>query len=201
MVPRLLKSFAAALLLMLCAGPALADVTVTFYAHPGNRISGGYLLFPHAYLHAEGTLDDTGETVDWSAGFTARNPGPQLLFAAGVGVVAEPDERYVDQGRPYVTVTLEDAAYRAMRAKADWWASPEGSRYDLRRRNCITFIAEMARMAGLVTGKEPSMSPGRFMEELVALNPSLSPPAPSGTPEPAVPPATAAEPPKAVASP
>lgn len=201
MVPRLLKSLAAAVLLMLCASPALADVTVTFYAHPGNRISGGYLLFPHAYLHAEGTLDDTGEAVDWSAGFTAKNPGPQLLFAAGVGVVSEPDERYVHQGRPYVTVTLEDAAYRALRAKADWWASPEGSRYDLRRRNCITFIADMARMAGLATGKEPSMSPGRFMEELVALNPSSSPPAPTGTPAPAAPLATNPEPPKAVASP
>lgn len=191
MVARLLKSLAAALLLMLWGGPALAEVTVTFYAHPGNRISGGYLLFPHAYLHAEGTLDDTGEAVDWSAGFTARNPGPQLLFAAGVGEVAEPDERYVDQGRPYVTVTLEDAAYRALRTRAEWWASPEGSRYDLRRRNCITFIADMARMAGLVTGKEPSMSPGRFMEELMALNPS-SAPAPSAEPTAAAPIVTSA---------
>jgi hypothetical protein len=171
---RWFRILAAALALLLWSGPALAEVTVTFYAHPGNRVSGGYLLFPHAYLHAEGTLDDTGETVDWSAGFTARNPGPQLLFMAGVGVVAEPDQRYVHQGRPYVAVTLADAAYRALRARADWWASPEGSRYDLRRRNCITFIADMARMAGLTTGKEPSMSPGRFMEELVALNPLAS---------------------------
>lgn len=172
MIRRSLKGLCAALILLLWAGPALAEVTVTFYAHPGNRVRGGYLLFPHAYLHAEGVLDDTGEAVDWSAGFTARDPGPQLLFVAGRGVVAEPDQRYVHEGRAYVSVTLADAAYRALRARADWWASPEGSRYDLRRRNCITFIADMARMAGLTTGKEPSMSPGRFMEELVALNPS-----------------------------
>jgi len=165
------KIWALALAISLTAAPAFAAVTLTFYAHSGNRIHGGYLLFPHAYVRASGHLDDTGDPVDWAAGFTARDPGPQLLFVRGPGVVSYPDPAYVDQGKGYLSVTVSDAAYRAIRARAAWWASPEGSVYDLRRRNCITFIADLARLAGLRTGTEPSMSPGRFMTELVVLNP------------------------------
>lgn len=171
---------------LMAASPALAEVTLTFYAHSGNRIRGGYLLFPHAYVRASGHLDDTGDPVDWAAGFTARDPGPQLLFARGRGVVSYPDPAYVDQGRAYVSVPVSDADYRAIRARADWWASGEGSVYDLRRRNCITFIADLARLAGLRTGTEPSMSPGRFMIELVALNPPAAVRERSSDPSPTV---------------
>lgn len=171
---RLFQSLFAALLLALAAGPAWAEVTLTFYAHPGARIRGGELLFPHAFVHAVGVLDDTGESVDWAAGFTARNPGPQLLFARGAGVVLEPDPRYVGEGRPYLSLVVDDAVYQAIRARADWWNGPDGSVYDLRRRNCITFIADLARLAGLQTAGEPSMKPGTFLEATAALNPAAA---------------------------
>ena len=171
---RLFRSLIAAVLLAFAAGPAWAEVTLTFYAHPGARIRGGELLFPHAFVHAVGVLDDTGEPVDWAAGFTARNPGPQLLFARGAGVVLEPDPRYVGEGRPYLSLTVDDAVYQALRARADWWNGPEGSVYDLRRRNCITFIADLARLAGLQTAGEPSMKPGTFLEATAALNPAAA---------------------------
>lgn len=161
----------AGLALALIAGPVWAAVTVTFYAHPGARVRDGYLLFPHAYVHAEGTVEATGEPVDWSAGFTAKSPGPHLLFVRGDGVVASPDARYVSEGQPFLRVTLDDEAWHALRARADWWASPEGSLYDLRRRNCISFIADLARVAGLRTAPEPSMKPGTFLEATAALNP------------------------------
>ena len=157
--------------LALVAGQAWAEVTVTFYAHPGARVRGAYLLFPHAYVHAEGALDATGEPVDWAAGFTARSPGPQLLFVRGAGVVASPDARYVDEGQPFLQVTLDDAEWHALRTRAEWWNSPEGSVYDLRRRNCISFVADLARVAGLRTAAEPSMKPGSFLEATAALNP------------------------------
>ncbi len=181
-----------ALLLALAGGPAWAEVVLTFYAHPGARVRDGYLLFPHAFVHATGSLDDTGDPVDWSAGFTARSPGPQLLFARGVGVVANPDARYVGEGKPYLRLAVSDAAYRAVRARADWWGSPEGSVYDLRRRNCISFIADLARVAGLRTAAEPSMKPGTFLEATAALNPLAAwredappPPVPPAVTEPA----------------
>jgi len=157
--------------LALIASQAWAAVTVTFYAHPGARIRGGELLFPHAYVHAEGTLDATGEPVDWSAGFTALSPGPQLLFGRGRGVVTAPDARYVSEGRPFLKLTVDDATWRALKARAEWWNSREGSVYDLRRRNCITFVADLARVAGLRTAREPSMKPGTFLEATAALNP------------------------------
>lgn len=159
------------LLLALIAGSAWAEVTLTFYAHPGARVRDGNLLFPHAFVQATGTLYETGETVDWAAGFTARNPGPQLLFARGVGVVEVPNPRYVGEGKPYLTLVVSDAAWRAVRARADWWNTPEGWVYDLQRRNCITFIADLARLAGLQTAEEPSMKPGTFLEATAALNP------------------------------
>lgn len=173
------------LMLALVAGPAWAAVTLTFYAHPGARVRDGYLLFPHAYVWATGTLDDTGEAVDWAAGYTARDPGPHLLFVRGVGEVQHPDPRYVSEGRAFVRLTVDDAVYRAIRARADWWAGPEGSVYDLRRRNCISFIADLARVAGLRTAPEPSMKPGSFLEATARLNPAAAwseeqmPPGPS----------------------
>ena len=174
MIRRLLRAVAPALLLALVASQAWAEVTVTFYAHPGARVRDGYLLFPHAYVHAEGALDATGEPVDWSAGFTAKSPGPHLLFVRGDGVVTEPDARYVDEGRPFLQLTVDDATWHALKARAEWWNTPEGSVYDLRRRNCITFIADLARVVGLRTAPEPSMKPGSFLEATAALNPEAA---------------------------
>ena len=174
MFNRLKRAIWLGLTLALIAGPALAEVVLTFYAHPGARVRDGYLLFPHAYVHATGSLDDTGDPVDWAAGFTARSPGPQLLFTRGVGVVDYPDARYIGEGKPYLRLTVSDAAYRAVRARSDWWASPEGSVYDLRRRNCISFVADLARVAGLQTAAEPSMKPGTFLEATAALNPAAA---------------------------
>ena len=168
------RALLAGLLLALAAGPALAEVTLTFYAHPGARVRGGELLFPHAYVHASGSLDDSGEPVDWAAGFTAKNPGPQLLFARGAGVVATPEARYVGEGKAYLRLAVSDATYRAVRARADWWHGPDGSVYDLRRRNCISFIADLARVAGLRTAPEPSMKPGTFLEATAVLNPAAA---------------------------
>ena len=163
-----------ALLTVLLAGPALAEVTVTFYAHPGARVRDGYLLFPHAYVHAKGSLDDTGEAVDWAAGFTAKSPGPHLLLMRGGGIVTNPDARYIDEGQAHLSLTVDDATYRALRERSEWWNSPAGSVYDLRRRNCITFIADLARVVGLSTAAEPSMKPGTFLEATAVLNPSAA---------------------------
>jgi hypothetical protein len=162
------------LALALIASQAWAAVTVTFYAHPEARVRGGELLFPHAYVHAEGTLDATGEPIDWSAGFTALSPGPQLLFSRGRGVVTAPDARYVNEGRPFLKLTLADATWLALKARAEWWNSRVGSVYDLRRRNCTSDDADLARVAGWSTPREPSMKPGTVLEATAALNPGAA---------------------------
>ena len=55
MIGKMRRALLAGLLLALTAAPALAEVTLTFYAHPGARVRGGELLFPHAYVHASGS--------------------------------------------------------------------------------------------------------------------------------------------------
>jgi len=174
MIGRLRRAGLLGLALALIAAPAWAAVTLTFYAHPGARIRGGELLFPHAYVHASGTLDDTGDAVDWAAGFTAKYPGPHLLLATGPGIVATPEARYVGEGKPYLRMTVSDAVYRAVRARSDWWNGPDGSLYDLRRRNCISYIADLARVAGLRTATEPPMKPGACLDATAVLNPQAA---------------------------
>lgn len=123
MILTCLRALIPGLLLALVAGQAWAEVTLTFYAHPGARFRGGDLLFPHAYVHANGTREDTGEPVNWAAGFTARNPGPQLLFGSAGGVVQEPDQRYIGEGRGYLRLVVSDAVFDAVRARSDWWTA------------------------------------------------------------------------------
>jgi len=168
-----LRVWIAILALWLAAVPAHAAVTVTFYGHEGLKVRGGFLYFPHAYVRLTGTLDETGEVVDQAYGFTALNPGPQLLFMSGRGVLAEPDARYVAEGIAYLSVEIEDATYHAIQARFAHWRSREGSTYNLNRRNCITFVADIARTAGLTTPSEDTLSPNGFLKELVVLNPQL----------------------------
>ena len=163
----------AAALAVVCgfAGPAMAEVTVTFYGHEGTKMRGGFLYFPHAYVRMTGTLDDTGEAIDQAVGFTARYPGPWLLMASGPGVLSAPDARYISEGIAYVSVVIDDAAYRVLQSRLAHWGSREGSTYSLRRRNCITFVADIGRAAGLQTPAEDTLSPNGFLDGLATLNP------------------------------
>lgn len=153
------------------AAPALAQVTLSFYGHEGNRIRGGFLYFPHAYVGFSGALEATGEPVDQMIGFTARDPGPQLMFMGGRGLLSEPDPVYKTEGILYLSVQISDETYHALQAEIALWREGPGSRYSLRRRNCIHFAAVMARIAGLDIPSTDTLSPNGFMKEMVELNP------------------------------
>lgn len=165
---------AVCLSVVLVGSSASAAVTATFYAHSGMKIRGGWLLFPHAYMTLTGTVDATGEIVDEAVGFTAKFPGPQLLLFSGAGVVERPDDLYLSEGRAYLTLMLSDAVYEAVMARIAHWSSPEGSTYSLWRRNCINFIADIARTAGLLTADEDTLSPNGFMTGTAVLNPAAA---------------------------
>lgn len=152
------------------AESARAEIELTFYAHPGARVRGGWLLFPHAYIGLTGTLTD-GEVVDEYIGFTAANPGPQLLFLTGRGVLSPPDDRYKHESTRGLSVALTDADYWAIQRRLDLWGSPAGSVYNLRKRNCITFVADVAEAAGLTAPSVLTLSPGRLLADLARLNP------------------------------
>lgn len=150
-------------------GQAVADVLVAFKGHGGGRIHAGQLLFPHAYVHLRGVTDDL-TSVDEGYGFTAANPGPWLLMAPGPGIVVPPDERYLSQSQTYFEVHISDDELTALRQRVRSWSEEDRGRYRLRGRNCITFVAEIARVLGLRVPAEDTLSPDEFLTNLAALN-------------------------------
>lgn len=167
------KTLLVVLLLWLLAGPASAAVTVTFYGHEGAQVRGGWLYFPHAYLRLQGTLE-TGEPVDRAVGFTAASPGPQLLLFSGPGILKAPDEVYLTEGIPYLSLEISDAQFHQITSRIDWWGTREGSRYNLNKRNCIAFVADVARLLGLRTPSHETLSPNGFLKDMVTMNPAGS---------------------------
>jgi hypothetical protein len=103
----------------------------------------------------------------------ADSPGPQLLFVSGKGVLSRPDERYLAEAIDYAAVPISDETYQTMHERLDHWREGQCSTYNLNRRNCISFVAEMARMAGLQTPRENTLSPNGFLEDMVAMNPGI----------------------------
>lgn len=173
-MPVVMRFLLCVLVALLVSSPAAAAVTITFHAHGGNQIRGGWLYFPHAYVTLTGTVDATGEQVDEAVGFTAKNPGPHLLLFSGQGIVDTPDALYMSEGRAYLTLVISDEVYEGVQALIAYWRSPEGSRYSLHRRNCISFVAEIGRLVGLRTAAENTLSPNGFLTATAALNPEMA---------------------------
>ncbi len=158
---------AAALLSVLCAGvPAGAEVRMTFW----SRDTSNY--FPHAFFTLKGTLDATGQPVDESYGFTLNDMSPIALFSAVPAHVDHTNKKYIRGSDAQFRVTLTDAQYAAIKAQVAEWDAP-GTKWSLNKRNCVFFVAEAARRAGLVVIEDKRLmkKPKSFTRSLVALNP------------------------------
>jgi hypothetical protein len=156
-----------ALLLALAAGPAQAAVTMTFW----SRDFGNY--FPHAFFQLRGTLDAGGAPVDASYGFTARSVTPALLFGNVAGRIERPKLSYMEGSKVRFAVTLSDEHYAAVLALVRAWDATTGdSTYNLGKRNCVTFVREAARRAGLATVDFPKLmkKPTSFLRAVAATN-------------------------------
>lgn len=156
----------AALLLLLLAWPAQAAVTLTFW----TRELGNY--FPHAFVTLKGATD-AGEPVDTSYGFTARAIGPGMLFGSVKGRIDITNKAYMRKSNAIFSVVLTDAQYAAVRRLRNEWDAETGdATYNMNRRNCVHFVAEAARRAGL-TVEEPRKlmkRPTSFTRSLATLN-------------------------------
>lgn len=154
-------------MLLLCiAWPAQAAVTLTFW----TRELGNY--FPHAFVTLKGTTD-AGEAVDTSYGFTARSIGPAMLFGSVKGRIDITNKAYMRKSNALFSVVITDAEYQAVRRLRDEWDAETGdAAYNMNRRNCVHFVGEVARRAGLVV-EEPRRlmkRPTSFTRSLAALN-------------------------------
>lgn len=160
-----------ALLLLILPGPALAAVEIAFY----SRELGGN-NFPHAFVVLHGTLDATGEAVDTSLGFTAHSVTPALLFGSVQGEVVIEGERQIARSNRQFALTLSDERYRAAMAVVAAWRSLPQPSYNLGRRNCVHFVAELARAAGLRVDTPQNLMkrPRSFLQHIRDLNPGLA---------------------------
>ena len=148
---RLIRLLAALLLLGL-ALPAQAAVTVTFWSHEfGNS-------FPHAFITLRGTPDAGGAPINQDYGFTAKSVSPALLFGSVPGWVEPAKPAYIAGSDAQFSVVLTDAQYAQVRALIAAWSEGTGdSHYNLNNRNCIHFVKEAARIAGLTGLDQPTL--------------------------------------------
>lgn len=167
----LLRLALALLLVFGIAAPAEAAVEIAFY----SRELGGN-NFPHAFVTLRGTVDSTGEQVDTSYGFTARAISPAILFGSVAGEVIVEGPRQVARSDRQFALTLTDAQYRAVMTVVDSWRNRAQPSYHLNRRNCVHFVAELARTVGLrVENADRLMKrPRSFLLHVRALNPRLA---------------------------
>lgn len=150
------------------AWPAQASVTITFW----SRDFGNY--FPHAFFMLRGTPDAGGAPVDASYGFTAKSVSPALLFGNVKGRVERPKPGYMAGSHVRFARTISDAQYAAILSLVREWDEKTGdATYNLGKRNCVTFVREAARRAGLTMVDFPRLmkKPSSYLRAVVAAQP------------------------------
>ncbi len=163
-----LAAILAALLLALSAWPAQAAVTITFWS---RDFGGNY--FPHAFFTLRGTPDAGGAAVDASYGFTAKSVSPALLFGNVGGRVERPKHGYMEGAHARFSRTVSDAQYTALLDLIRAWDEKTGdATYNLNKRNCVTFVREAARRAGVVRVDFPKLmkKPSSYLRAVYAAN-------------------------------
>lgn len=133
--------------------------------------------FPHAFVVLHGTVDATGVPVDTSFGFTAHSVTPAILFGSVTGEVVVEGPRQIASSDRQFALTLSDERYRAVVAVVDRWRNTAQPSYNLNRRNCVHFVAELAEAAGLHVERVPRLMkrPRSFLLHLRSLNPAIAP--------------------------
>ena len=171
-LPRLLrKSVLLILFALWIDAPALAAVEVSFYS---RELGGNH--FPHAFVHLTGTDDPSGARVDETIGFTATSITPALLWGPVKGEVITEKVSQLARSTRQFSVTLTDDQYRAVQNIVADWRNRDQPSYDLNKRNCIHFVAEIAAASGLRVEYPPKLmkKPRSFLLHVKKLNPLLA---------------------------
>lgn len=164
--------FLAALLALVTATAAMAEVRVTFHSFNGSMPFG---RFPHAFVAFDGTLDATGERVKENFGWSAKNLSPAVLRGPVYGVILVEKDKWLTKTNRHFTIALSDAEYRKLRAEVEAFRTHPGKHYSLENRNCIHFVGRMAELLGLKVEYPPEMlrKPRQWLNHMGTLNPKL----------------------------
>ena len=150
----------------LWAAAAPAAVEIRFHSKDFGA------TFPHAFIVLHGTLDATGEAVDANYGFTLKHlVGPSALFGPVEGVVESAGPGYIAGSNFHFALVLSDDDYRNVMALVERWRNLPQPSYRLTRRNCVTFVAEIAALLGLTADPNGFMRrPRAFLDRVREIN-------------------------------
>jgi hypothetical protein len=167
------RGLVVAALLLACALPARAAVTIDFYSHKLAMAPGLNTYFPHGFVLLSGTAPD-GTPVNANLGFTARNIFINVLWEPVTGELDPtplPDG-YIAGAVNHFSFVLTDAQYGAVLAVADKWRDWPQPSYDIDTHNCVLFVKDLAMAAGLAVSDDPKFlhAPGDFLDDVAARN-------------------------------
>lgn len=156
----------------LAAAPAQAAVEISFYSHEMTPVGIADVEFPHAFIVMRGTPDAGGKPINGNWGFTAARISPAILMGPVKGIIDSADAPYIAASKRHMTFRLSDARLAAVQATFKRWAAVRGKSYDLETRNCVHFIAELAKAAGLAVPDDPSLMkrPEAYLDAVAARN-------------------------------
>lgn len=152
--------------------PALADVQLSFHSFNGSVLFGRY---PHAFIVLEGELEETGQAINENYGFTAKTVSTRILNGPVEHDIMIEEPKYISKTNRHFTVTISDDQYREVIALMRAWRDAPGEYYDLDTRNCIHFVGEIAKIAGIRIEYPDNMlrRPKKWLNYITSLNPQL----------------------------
>lgn len=178
---RMRGKIAVFILLLLWPGLASAKVTLGFY----SRELGVY--FPHAFVRITGATDaEPDKLLDDNYGFTAKTVTPALLAGPVPGTIMAANKTYVRRSDSHLTLVLTDAQYATVLAVVQKWRDLPRPSYDLKTRNCVFFVGDVARALGMkVDDSDPKLMsrPRSYIINLIRLNPGFGTVTPGGRAE------------------
>jgi hypothetical protein len=147
-----------------------AEVVATFYSHD---MKDNY--FPHAYIRLQGTVDQTGETIDTNYGFTAQKVSPAILLGSVNGMIETKDAKYIARSDAHFSRKLSADEYKKLLSHVEKWRNLTGKSYNLNKRNCVHFVMEAAALLGISVNRKSKYfkKPKTFLIEVRKLNPDL----------------------------
>jgi hypothetical protein len=151
------------------AGTAQAQIEIAFYSK--DMASS----FPHAFVRLTGVDDQTGKQIDDNYGFTPATLGMSILFGNVKGIVESAGPQYVARSDRHFALKLTDAQYRQVLAIVDQWRNAKQPSYNLDKRNCITFVSEIAIALGLKAPVLPKLmkKPRSYLNVITDMNSAL----------------------------
>ena len=169
---RLLAAFVSLLSAFLLACPAAAQVTLSFHSFNGSMFGGHY---PHTFIVLEGTDDATGERINANYGFTAIRVTPAVLTGSVEGTVESKGLDYLRGTNRHFSIPLSAAQFHAVMVEVRTWRDMGGKDYNLNTRNCVHFVAAIARVVGLKADVPEKLvkKPRAWLNYVTRMNPQL----------------------------